>query len=88
MRRWQRGPVRHFTRPAPAGMHTAAGRALGLAWHAANALWSALRFWLRKTSMRDRNAWSQLQLGDMVEFSWRVCAGRGIISDAIKSAPA
>ena len=38
-------------------------------------------YFVRATSMRDRNAWSQLQVGDSIEFTLRIAAGRSIISD-------
>ena len=39
---------------------------------------------VRKSSMRGGpGKWAELKLGDRVEFIMKVCAGRGIVADAV-----
>ncbi len=38
--------------------------------------------YIRKTSMRNRQQWAQIKKGDIVELSFKVAAGRSIVSDA------
>lgn len=40
-------------------------------------------YFVRTTSMRVRNEWKQLQVGDEISFSIRMAAGRGIIFDVV-----
>ena len=39
--------------------------------------------YVRKTSMRDRAAWSGLRVGNRVDLAFRLAAGRAIVSDAV-----
>ena len=38
--------------------------------------------YIRKTSMRNRQQWAQIKTGDTVELSFKIAAGRSIVSDA------
>lgn len=44
---------------------------------------SPSEYFVRTTSMRARIEWAKLKVGDKIQFSIRVMAGRGIISDVV-----
>ena len=44
---------------------------------------SADVLYIRKTSMRSREQWVALKIGDEVELTMKVTAGRGIVTDAV-----
>ena len=44
-------------------------------------------FYVRKTTMRKRDEWTQLRVGDRVELNFRFASGRAIVSDAVPLPP-
>ena len=44
-------------------------------------------FYVRKTTMRKRDDWTQLRIGDRVELNFRFASGRAIVSDAVPLPP-
>ena len=40
-------------------------------------------YYVRKSSMRDKNVWPALKAGDRVEVAFRVMSGRAIVADAV-----
>ena len=44
---------------------------------------SAEVLYIRRTSMRSREQWAGLKIGDEVALTMKVTAGRGIVTDAV-----
>ena len=40
---------------------------------------------VRKSSMRPGASWAELKLGDRVDITFKECAGRSVVTDAVKA---